>query len=105
MNEDRTEPVEVRTLAAEPGGRPANFPVAEAILRYQRRGDGWRGVLTEISPAGALVEAAYGVVFRDGRTARIRVTALSPIDRRRAYYVGEGDWPGGEREEGSVDLA
>jgi hypothetical protein len=94
MNEDRTEPVQIRTLAPEPGGRPAGFPVAEAILRYQRRTGGWRGVLTEISPAGALSEAAYLVAFADGRTARIRVTALSPIDRRRAYYVGEGDWPG-----------
>ncbi len=99
MNDDRTEPVQVRTLESEPGGRPAGFPVAEAILRYQRRADGWRGVLTEISPAGALSEAAYLVAFADGRTARIRVTALSPIDRRRAYYVGEGDWPGaGVRE-------
>ena len=94
MNEDRTEPVQVRTLQPQPDGRPADYPVAEAILRYQRRADGWRGVLTEISPAGALGEEAYAVAFADGRTARIRVTALSPIDRRRAYYVGEGAWPG-----------
>ncbi|HLZ70586.1 MAG TPA: hypothetical protein VKV26_11865 [Dehalococcoidia bacterium] len=94
MNEDRTEPVQVRTIVAEPHGRPAGYPVAEAVLRYQRRSDGWRGVLTEISPAAALLETAYVVAFRDGREARVRVTALSPIDRRRAYYVGEGDWPG-----------
>jgi len=91
---DYTEPVRLVAVPETWGPSRAGTHMADAICRYTLVGDEWRGMLTEISPAGIVLEGPCRIEFVDGRSALIRVTARHPRDRRRVYYAGEGAWPG-----------
>jgi|GEM_PF-3220400 len=90
---DRTELVQVVASEGSPQDVPAGTVLAYAACRYTRDAGGWHGMLSDIRPARALVPGRYDLVFTDGRRARITLTAFSPRDLRRAYYIGEGAAP------------
>lgn len=90
---DHTELVQVVASEGSPQDVPAGTVLAWAACRYICAADGWHGMLSDIRPARVLAPGRYELVFADGRRARIMLTAFSPRDLRRAYYIGEGAAP------------
>lgn len=91
---DHTEPVQIIAVAGSPVEAAPGTPVAQAACRYTLVGGAWRGMLSEIRPSRSIEPGPFEIVFPDGRHGRITVTAINPHDLRRAYYTGDGLWPG-----------